>query len=97
MISPVDCMLVRARLYEVPPRYSPDEVLWDIGCSSEVGIVWGIKWKVGGRAATLAVLVDHRADTPPCPSRKRWRARNIARIYLEEVDLIDRVAVSDAS
>lgn len=75
-----------------------DELMRHIDCSVEVVVARGVEWEVGVRATavTLAIRRD-TAHVPECPARERWRPWDIARVGLEEVDLIERSVIARAT
>lgn len=75
----------------------PDKLTRDILGRVKVTVAWGVKWEIhmGISAVILAVL--HSAEVPEGPTRG-WRcAWDISRVRLEEVNLVQRIAVACTS
>ena len=77
---------------------SPDEFLRDTLRRAERAVARGVEWvRRVVRAAFALPFIIHSAEIPVGPTRERWCTRDPAGICLEEVDLVHRVRVPDAS
>lgn len=69
----------------------------DINISAEVPVARRVKGKVGCIRSTIVLPINNRAKVPESPSGCRRSAWDVAGGSFEEVDPVQRVAVSCAS
>jgi len=69
----------------------------DIDGGAEVPVARGVKGKVGGIRSTVILAINNRAKIPESPSGYRRSAWDVACGSFEEIDSVQRVAVSCAS
>lgn len=76
----------------------PNELMRHINGGVKVAMAWGVEREVRVRATAITPAIAlHCAQLPECPARNGWSAWDVARVGLEEVDLVQRVGVGSTT